>query len=66
MADREEEKRLARIALVAMAERARERLSAAQWEESIADTPEGLLVGAKEIDVISKLVFGPRKSRFFR
>jgi hypothetical protein len=49
-----------------MAERARERLSAAQWEESIADTPEGLLVGAKEIDVISKLVFGPRKSRFFR
>lgn len=49
-----------------MAERARERLNAAQWEESVADTPEGLLVGAKELDAISQLVFGRRKSRFFR
>jgi hypothetical protein len=46
-----------------MAERARGKMSAAAWEESVEDTSEGKLLGAKEIDAISSLIFGRNAKR---
>jgi len=57
-------KRLARFYLCAAAERARTRgQSAIDWEASVDDTPEGVLLGAREIDAIGSLVFGSRGKR---
>jgi hypothetical protein len=61
--DEAEAKRLARITLCGMAERARGKMSAAAWEESVEDTSEGKLLGAKEIDAISSLIFGRNAKR---
>lgn len=58
MSDAAEVKPLARMTLMAWAERAYGRgLSALEWEESVADTPEGRILGTKEIAAIGSIVF---------
>jgi hypothetical protein len=61
--DEAEAKRLARITLCGMAERARGKMSAVEWEDSVEDTPEGKLLGSKEIDAIGSLIFGRNTKR---
>lgn len=62
--DERDAKRLARLYLCAAAERARTRgTSAAEWEDSVDDTAEGRLLGAREIDAIGSLIFGSRGKR---
>jgi hypothetical protein len=61
--DEVDAKRLARVTLCAMAERARGKMSAMEWEDSVEDTPEGKLLGAKEVDAIGSLIFGKNTKR---
>lgn len=57
-------KRRARAALLDKAQRARANgMSALSWEDSVAETPEGILIGEKEISAIGSLVFTGRKLR---
>jgi len=57
-------KRLARVTLLGMAERARHTgKSALEWEDSVMETPEGKLLGEKEVSAIGSLVFIRRKIR---
>jgi hypothetical protein len=47
-----------------MAERARQTgKSAAEWEDSVEETAEGKLLGAKEVSAIGSLVFIGRRLR---
>jgi hypothetical protein len=57
-------KRLARAALIDKAQRARANgMSALSWEDSVAETPEGILLGEKEVSAIGSLVFTGKKLR---
>ena len=62
--DEVDAKRFARAALLGMAERARQTgKSAAEWEDSVEETAEGKLLGAKEVSAIGSLVFIGRRLR---
>lgn len=64
MTDDVEAKRLARVVLVGMADRAfHAGKSAAEWEEGVADLPEGKLLGEREVKAIGSLVFLKRRKR---
>lgn len=57
-------KRLARMTLCAMADRACAKgMSAAEWEDSVIDTPQGRLLGEKEVSAIGSFVFVKNASR---
>lgn len=58
-----EAKKQARIDLFARADRARGRMSPAQWEESVEDTPEGAMLGHRELAAISAVVWGKVRGR---
>lgn len=51
-------KRLARMKLMGMAERARQAgRSAPEWEELVEDTPEGKRLGKNEVRAIGFIIF---------
>jgi hypothetical protein len=62
LTDDVEARRLARVVLLGMAERAHHAgKSALEWEDAVIELPEGKLLGAKEVSAIGSLVFLKRR-----